>query len=74
MKPTVDLIQLAGLGVNLVIDASQKPTVDIIQIAGIINRQGTHLTLVNAHKKPTVDLIQISGVCKGHLTLDFTDK
>ncbi|WP_299892507.1 hypothetical protein [uncultured Lacinutrix sp.] len=74
MKPTVDLIQLAGIGASLVIDASQKTTVDLIQIAGIINGKGTHLTLVNAHRKPTVDLIQISGVCKGNITLEFVEK
>jgi hypothetical protein len=73
MKPTLDLIQLAGTGTNLVIDAGTKPTLDLIQIAGVIKNKGTHLTLTNASKKPTLDLIQISGVCQGHLTLDFTD-
>jgi hypothetical protein len=73
MKPTLDLIQLAGLGTNLVIDAGTKPTLDLIQIAGILKNKGAHLTLTNASKKPTLDLIQISGVCSGNLTLDFTD-
>ena len=73
MKTTLDLIQLAETGTNLVIDAVTKPTLDLIQIAGVIKNKGTHLTLTNASKKTTLDLIQISGVCQGHLTLDFTD-
>lgn len=73
MKTTSDLIQLAGLGVNIVIDAGTKTTLDLIQIAGIIKMKGEHMTLNNASKKTTLDLIQISGVCSGHITLDFTD-
>ncbi len=73
MKPTLDLIQLAKLGTNLVIDAGTKPTLDLIQIAGALKNKGAHLTLTNASKKSTLDLIQISGACSGDITLDFTD-
>ena len=50
-KPTLDLMQLAGLGTKLIIDASKKPTLDLIQIAGSIGLKGGHLTLTNCHKK-----------------------
>ena len=73
MKTTVDLIQLGGLGMNMIIDAGTKTTVDLIQIAGIIKMKGCNLTLTNANAKPTVDLIQIQSVCSGHLTLDFRE-
>ena len=71
MKPTVDLIQLAGLGANMTIDAEKKATVDLIQIAGTMKMKNTHLTLKNASKKPTVDLMQICNVCQGNITLEF---
>ena len=42
-KPTLDLIQLAGLGVNLIIDAKTRFTLDIIQIVGcVVLKQGAH--------------------------------
>lgn len=71
MKTTLDLIQLAGLGTNLVIDAGTKTTLDLIQIAGVLKGKGAHLTLTNASRKTTLDLIQISSACSGNLTLDF---
>ena len=73
MKSTTDLIQLAGLGVNLTIDAKTKSTTDLIQIAGIIRVKGTNLTLTSASSKSTTDLIQLSGLLIGNLNLDFND-
>lgn len=73
MKTTVDLIQLAGLGINLVIDAGTKTTQDLIQIANVLKGKGANLTLTNASKKTTIDLIHISSACSGNLTLDFND-
>jgi hypothetical protein len=73
-KPTIDLMQLAGLGTNLVVDASNKPTVDLIQIAGSIGLKGGHLRLVNCNKKPTIDLMQIVSVYPNNITLDFTER
>lgn len=66
-------MQLAGLGTNLIIDASKKPTLDLIQIAGSIGLKGGHLTLTNCHKKPTLDLMQIIGTYNKNITLDFTE-
>jgi hypothetical protein len=73
-KPTLDLLQLAGLGTNLVIDASTKPTLDLIQIAGSVGMKGGHLRLVNCNRKPTLDLMQIIGTYPNNITLDFTDR
>jgi hypothetical protein len=71
MKPTNDLLTLAGLGVNLILDAEQKPTTDLIQIAGIIKMKSAHLTIKNASKKPLADLMQICSVCQGNITFEF---
>ena len=73
MKSTTDLIQLAGLGVNLSIDAKTKSTTDLIQIAGIIKMKETKLTLINASSKSTTDLIQLSGLLHRNLELVFND-
>ncbi len=73
-KPTVVLMHIAGLGTNLVVDASKKPTVDLIQIAGSIGLKGGHLRFVNCDKKPTVDLMQIVSAYPNNITLDFTER
>ena len=72
-KPTLDLMQLAGLGTNLTLDASKKPTLDLMQIAGSIKLKDGHLTLTNCHRKPTLDLMQIVGINPKNITLDFTE-
>ncbi len=72
-KSTLDLMQLAGLGTNLVIDASQKSTTDLIQIAGSIGLKGGHLRIINCSKKSTIDLMQIVSVYPKNITLDFTE-
>lgn len=72
-KTTVDLMQLAGMGTNLVVDASTKTTADLIQIAGSIGLKGGHLRIVNCSKKPTADLMQIVTVYPKNITLDFSE-
>jgi hypothetical protein len=66
-------MQLAGTGVNLVIDANTKSTADIIQIVGSIGLKGSHITIKNASSKSTLDLIQIASVYPNNVTYDFTD-
>lgn len=66
-------MKLAGMGTNLVVDASKKPTVDLIQIAGSIGLKGGHLRIINCNKKPTVDLMQIVSVYPKNITLDFSE-
>ena len=73
-KSTIDLMQLAGLGTNLIVDASKKSTVDLIQIAGSIGLKGGQLKIINCSKKPTIDLMQIVRVYPKNITLDFTDR
>lgn len=72
-KTTVDLMQLARMGTNLVVDASTKTTADLIQIAGSIGLKDGHLRIVNCSKKPTADLIQIVSVYPKNITLDFSE-
>ena len=48
MKPTADLIMLAGTGANLVIDAKTTTTTDIIMIVGSIGLKNSHITIRNA--------------------------
>ena len=72
-KTTLDLMQLAGLGTNLKIDASTKTTLDLIQISGSIGLKGGHLTLTNCSKKTTLDLMQIVRNYPKNITLDFIE-
>lgn len=72
-KTTVDLLKLAGMGTNLVVDASRKTTVDLIQIAGSIGLKDGHLKIINCNKKTTVDLMQIVSVYPKNITLDFSE-
>ena len=72
-KPTLDLMQLAGFGVNLIIDAKTRPTLDIIQIVGSVGLKQGHITIRNAQYKPTLDLMQIAKVYPQFITFDFTE-
>ena len=72
-KTTLDLMQLAGFGVNLIVDAKTKPTLDFIQIVGSIGLKGGHITIRNAQYKPTLDLMQIAKVYPKNITFDFTE-
>lgn len=73
VKTTLDLMQIARTGANLIIDANTKTTVDIIQIVGSIGLKEGHITIVNASTKTTADLIQIATVYAKNITFDFTD-
>jgi len=72
-KPTLDLMQLAGFGVNLIVDAKTKSTLDLIQIVGSVGLKKGHLTITNAQYKPTLDLMQIAKVYPQYITFDFTE-
>lgn len=72
MKTTLDLMQIAGTGANIIIDAAQKTTVDIIQIVGSIGLKNSHITIKNASNKTTVDLLQIASVYPKNITFDFS--
>jgi hypothetical protein len=73
MKPTSELIMVAGTGTNLIIDASTIPTSEIIMIVGSVGRKGGHITITNCIKKPTSELLMICRVYPTNITLDFTD-
>ena len=71
--PTLDLMQLAGFGVNLIVDAKTKSTLDLIQIVGSVGLKKGHLKIRNAQYMPTLDLMQIAKVYPQHITFDFTE-
>lgn len=73
MKSTLELIQIAGTGVNLVIDAKSKSTLDIIQIVGSIGLKESHITIKNANSKSTLDLFQIASIYSRNITFDFME-
>jgi hypothetical protein len=54
-KPTLDLMQLAGFGVNLIIDSKTTLTLDLIQIVGCIGLKEKHVTIRNYQFKSTID-------------------
>ena len=59
MKTTLDIIQLANLGVDLIVDASTKTTMDLLNIINAVNDAGGHILLRNCDKKTTSDLILV---------------
>jgi hypothetical protein len=71
MKTSAEIIQLANLGINLIVDAATKSDDEIMQIVYIVNARGTHLTLLNAGKQPIDQLRRVSEILKGHLTVEF---
>lgn len=74
VKTTVDLMELAKTGTNLVIDANHKTTADLIQIIGAVGLNDGHLKIVNCSSKSTSDLILILGIYPRNVTLDFSQQ
>lgn len=68
---TLDLMQLASFGVNLVVDAATKSTLELIQIVGSVGIKEGHVTIKNAHTKSTIDLMTIAKVYPRCITYDF---
>lgn len=73
IKPTLDLMQLAGFGVNLIIDSKIKSTTNIIQIVSSVGLKEGHITIRNAQYKPTLDLKKIAKVYPKNITFHFTE-
>lgn len=73
-KSTLELIKLAGLGTNLVIDASTKSTLDLVRISSSVGLKGTQLRLVNCNSKSMLELMKIVGTYPNNITLDFTNR
>ena len=72
MKTTIDIIRLAGTGVNLIVDASSKTTMDLRKIINEVSKKGSHITLRNCDRKTTMDLL---GLCSAHpdlITIDLS--
>lgn len=66
-------MQLAGFGVNLVVDAKITPTTDLINIVGSIGLKDGHVTIRNAQYKPTTELMLIAKVYPRNITFDCTE-
>jgi hypothetical protein len=73
MKSTSELIQIAGTGVNLVIDAKSRTTADIINIIGSVGAKGSLITIKNINSRPTADLILMANIYPKSITFDFTE-
>lgn len=73
-KTTTDLLNIAGTGVNIILDASSKTTTDLINITGVVGRKNGHITLINCSKKTTTDLLNICSIYPSNITLDFTEE
>lgn len=69
---TLDLIKLAGFGVNISIDAQKYSTLDIMKVVSSVGLKNTHLTIKNAQSKSTLDLMKIIGTYAKNITLDFS--
>ena len=68
----MDIIQLANLGVNLVVDASAKTTMDLMQIINAAFNSGGHVLLKNCDKKTTIDLRQLCINNPKNVTIDLS--
>ncbi len=71
MKTVAEVIKLANLGVDLVIDSKSFSADEVMQIAYAVNARGTHLTLLNASAKSTPELVKMAELLKTHLKLSF---
>ena len=72
MKTTMDIIQLANTGVDIVIDASSKTTMDLMKIINAASNSGGHVTLRNCEKKTTMDLKQLCLNNPKNVTIDLS--
>ena len=60
MKNTIDLIQIAQNGANLIIDCKSKSIIDLIRILTIVGINDAHITIKNAQTLTTLGIIQIA--------------
>ena len=72
MKTTMDIVQLAKLGVDLVVDASSKTTMDLMMIISAASNSGGHVLLKNCDKKTTMDLRNLSINNPKNVTIDLS--
>ena len=71
MKNTIDLIQIAQTGANLIIDCKSKSIIDLIQIVTIVGINDAHITIKNAQTLTTLDIIQIAKIYPKNITFEF---
>ncbi len=64
MKTTTELMKIASMGGNLIVDAKSKTTTELIKIAVMACSSEVTLTLKNANSKTTSELMKIASVGK----------
>ncbi|WP_440122206.1 hypothetical protein [Tenacibaculum sp. Ill] len=73
MKTTTELMKIASVGGNLIIDGGKKTTTEIMKIVSIANSNNGKITVKNASKKTTTELMKIASVGAGIVTFDLVD-
>lgn len=71
MKTTFDIVRIASLGVNIILDVSTKNTMDIKTIVTEVSKHKGHITLVNCENKSTFDLCSIVQICPSQITISL---
>lgn len=72
MKTTDEIVQLASLGVGLIVDAKQKTTMDLMKIINAAFNSDGHVTLRNCDSKIMSDLRQLCLNNPKTVTVDLT--
>lgn len=72
MKTTIEILNLASTGTNLVVDASSKTTIDLINIVRKVAIHKGHVTLVNCNNKTTIELTRIAQSAPTNVTIDLS--
>lgn len=72
MKTTIEILNLASTGTNLVVDASSKTTIDLTNIVKEVALHKGHITLVNCNNKTTIELTRIAQTAPTNVTIDLS--
>ena len=70
MANAATLFQLAQLGSNLSVDASQQNAATLFQLATIMAQKGTKLTVRNSDSQSPATLFQLANIGKGQITFE----
>jgi hypothetical protein len=71
MKTTSEIIQLAGTGVKIIINANDFETSEIISIVGTVGLLDSHILIKNASSKSNSDLLMNLTHYSRNITLEL---
>jgi hypothetical protein len=71
MKTTSEIIQLAGTGVKIIINANDFETSEIISIVGAVGLLDSQILIKNASSKSNSDLLMILTHYSRNITLEL---